>query len=234
MLTHAPLFFRHSLTVTEFNNAITVQPAVWPVLILCVVLFLLAIIMAFRRNWFVLIEKSLFSQRFYSLLLQDGKIFRKPIFILVIVCDILVFVSAFRFVAQHFEMGLFSRLREAAALGLLFAAIAVLYFFKLVINHLYAVLFDYQEEAYPMNLYKFAFITNAAVLLLPFLTVAQFSHIFPVIYAYIPVFIVLFIIYIYKLIVLNPKRINLFQFFIYFCTLEILPYPLLVKLIIMI
>lgn len=231
MLEHTSLFSHHPLLITEFNNEIIIRPALRPVLILCAILLLLAIIRTFHRNRFDLIVRSLFSQRFYSLLIQDGKIFRKPIFLLTLVCDILIFASTLQLIVRHFVVGLSDKVQDEIVYGILVAGLLILYFVKLISNHIYAKLYNCHAEAYPMNLYKFIFITNAAILLLPFLIIAQFSRFFVIIYAYIPILIVLFLIYIYKLIILNPKKINLFQFFIYFCTLEILPYLLLVKLI---
>ena len=85
-----------------------------------------------------------------------------------------------------------------------------------------------------MSLYKFIFVTDAAILLFPFLILMQFTHHFFWIYCYIPLFLMLFVLYVYKLMKINPRQINLFNYFVYFCTLEILPYLLLAKLTAMI
>lgn len=115
--------------------------------------------------------------------------------------------------------------------GIAFVALLLMYTFKSWVNRAYTYLFDHHREYGDLHLYKFIFITSAAILLFPFLIVAQFSSKMVILVAYLPVFAVDFSLYFYKLMKINPRKINLFHFFIYFCTLEILPYLLLGKMV---
>ena len=98
-----------------------------------------------------------------------------------------------------------------------FVGLIVLYFSKFLSNLIYSALFDYQDERYQMNLYKFIFLTVSAVFLLPFLIFAQFTGYFSLIYIFIPIFIVFFVFFLYRLIILNPRKMEFFLLFFYNC-----------------
>lgn len=115
--------------------------------------------------------------------------------------------------------------------GIIFAIMLALYFLTFTANIVYTGLFEHQKERYSLNLYKFIFLTNVAIVLFPFLVAYQATGYFVVLYAFIPVFLVLLGLFLYRIMKINPRNINLFQFFLYFCTLEVLPYLLLVKLL---
>lgn len=209
------------------------MPSEWPVLLICLcVLFLTIIMVAYRRKYFLLIQ-SLFSPRFMSLLLREGKILEERVFIVTLVFDLLTFALAGQILFAHYAPSIFDKLPYMLLYAIIFVCLLVLYFSKFLSNIIYAFLFDYQNERYQLNLYKFIFITISAVSILPFLIITQFTGYFFIIYFYIPVLIVYFVAFIYRLMILNPKKINLFQFFVYFCTLEILPYLLVVKSLVM-
>lgn len=150
-------------------------------------------------------------------------------FIFTLLFDLMVFALGLLLLAQKYYEPVVAKLSEIGVFGILFVLLLFVYFLKFFINYLYSVLFDHPKERYYINLYKFIFLTLAAMTLFPILIVVSFTGFFPLLYAYVPIFVVYVIVLIYKLLKINPRRINLFHFFLYFCTLEILPYVLLVK-----
>lgn len=229
MVAEPSIFAHHLLPVTKFSRELVLRPAVWPTILICLCVLLLTIMMVAYRRKVTLLVQSLFSQRFMSLLLREGKILEERVFIVSLIYDLLTFALALQLLIVHFFPNLLNHIPYIAVYGILFVGLIVLYFSKFLSNLIYSALFDYQDERYQMNLYKFIFLTVSAVFLLPFLIFAQFTGYFSLIYIFIPIFIVFFVFFLYRLIILNPRKINLFQFFIYFCTLEILPYLVLVK-----
>ncbi len=200
-------------------------------LVLCALLFLLTIVMVLFRRRYTLHIRSLYSQRFYSLLLRESKVLEEMMFPVTLLFDLLTISLGIVMILMHLKPMLVDRLTFWGAYGAVFGSMLVLYFFSFAANVIYTGLFDHQKERYSLNLYKFVFTSNVALMLLPILVACYALHEFAVMYAVIPLFLVLLALYVYKLFKINPKKINLFQFFLYFCTLEILPYLLWVKFV---
>lgn len=200
-------------------------------LVLCALLFLLTIVMVLFRRRYTLHIRSLYSQRFYSLLLRESKVLEEMMFPVTLLFDLLTISLEIVMILMHLKPMLVDRLTFWGAYGAVFGSMLVLYFFSFAANVIYTGLFDHQKERYSLNLYKFVFTSNVALMLLPILVACYALHEFAVMYAVIPLFLVLLALYVYKLFKINPKKINLFQFFLYFCTLEILPYLLWVKFV---
>ena len=224
------MFSHHSLAFTsfQFDRVVTVGP--WPTILLCAALFLLTLLVVPFRRKFDLLFRSLYSQRHFSLMMREGKVLQERFFIFTLVFDIIVFALGVLTIMQHYDNTLALKMHVLLLFLILFAVMMALFWVKYLVNILYVNLFDHHKELYPMSLYKFIFVTDAAVLMFPFLALVQFTHHFYWFYCYIPLFLVLFALYVYKLLKINPSQINLFNFFVYFCTLEILPYLLLAKL----
>lgn len=228
------LFEHHALAVAEYSADVVPQPDNGVTLVLCALIFLLTIsIVLFRRRLSYLI-RSLYSQRFYSLLVRESKVLEEMMFPVTLFFDLLTVSLGVLVIVMHFKPLFVARLTFWGAYGVVFAVMLAVYFLDFMANVLYTNLFDHQKERYSLNLYKFVFFTNVSMLLLPFLIVYHALGNFAVMYAFIPVFFLVLGLYLYRLLKINPRNINLFQFFLYFCTLEILPWVLLVKCISMI
>ncbi|MCQ2284873.1 MAG: DUF4271 domain-containing protein [Bacteroidales bacterium] len=219
------------ISISEFSTDVVPKPNNWAVLIICFLLLLLTLLIVPFRKKLNLIFKSLFSQRHYSLLLREGKILEERVFAFTLIFDLMTFSLGLDVIAEKFMPQVVKHLSYIGLFGIFFASLLLIYFFKFFVNYIYTALFEHKKERYLMNLDKFSFLTVAAVILFPFLVVVQFTGRFAILYAYIPVFFALLACLLYNLMKINPKAINLFQFFIYFCTLEILPYVILVKFI---
>ena len=225
------LFEHHALAGSDFSTDAAVQPDNGVTIALCALLFLLTIVAVLFRRRFSLLIRSLYSQRFYSLLLRESKVLEEMMFPVTLLFDLLTISLGILLIIMQFNSPFVSRLTFWGAYGTVFAVMVALYFVGFAANIVYTGLFDHQKERYSLNLYKFVFTTNAALAISPFLIVYHAIGNFAVMYATIPVFLVLLGLYMFRLFKINPRKINLFHFFLYFCTFEILPLLLLVKLI---
>ena len=225
------LFEHHALAVAGYSADAVPQPDNGVTIVLCALIFLLTISIVLFRRRFSNLLRSLYSQRFYSLLVRESKVLEEMMFPVTLLFDLLTVSLGILVIVTHFKAQLVTRMTFWGAYGAVFAVVVVIYFLEFTANIVYTGLFDHQKERYSLNLYEFVFLTNVAVLLLPFLIVYHAIGNFAVMYAFIPVFFVVLGLYLYRLLKINPRNINLFQFFLYFCTLEILPWVLLVKVI---
>lgn len=225
------LFQHHALAVAEYSADAVPQPENGVTIVLCALIFLMTIsVVLFRRRLSNLI-RSLYSQRFYSLLLRESKVLEEMTFPVTLLFDLLTIALGILLIIMHFNAPFVARMTFWGAYGVVFAVLALVYIIEFSANVIYTGLFDHQKERYSLNLYKFVFTTNVAMLLMPFLIVYHALGNFAVMYAFIPVFFVMLGLYLYRLMKINPRNINLFHFFLYFCTLEILPWLLLVKVV---
>jgi len=225
------LFNHHALAVTEFLSDAAAKPNNEVTVVLCALLFLLTIVMVLFRRRYTLHIRSLYSQRFYSLLLRESKVLEEMMFPVTLLFDLLTISLGILMILMHLNPLLVDQLTFWGAYAAVFASMLVIYFLSFAANVIYTGLFDHQKERYSLNLYKFIFASNVALVAFPVLVVCHALREFAVMYALIPLFLVLLALYVYRLFKINPKKINLFQFFLYFCTLEILPYLLWVKFI---
>ena len=225
------LFQHHALAVAEYSADAVPQPENGVTIVLWALIFLMTIsVVLFRRRLSNLI-RSLYSQRFYSLLLRESKVLEEMTFPVTLLFDLLTIALGILLIIMHFNAPFVARMTFWGAYGVVFAVLALVYIIEFSANVVYTGLFDHQKERYSLNLYKFVFTTNVAMLLMPFLIVYHALGNFAVMYAFIPVFFVMLGLYLYRLMKINPRNINLFHFFLYFCTLEILPWLLLVKVV---
>ncbi len=225
------LFSHHALAVTEYHPDAAIQPDNEVTVVLCAVLFLLTIVMILFRRRYTLHIRSLYSQRFYSLLLRESKVLEEMMFPVTLLFDLLTISLGILMILMHFKSDLVARLTFWGSYGAVVGSMLVLYFISFAANVIYTGLFDHPKERYSLNLYKFVFTSNLALLTFPILVVCHSLREFAVLYAVIPLFLVLLALYMYRIFKINPQKINLFQFFIYFCTLEILPCIVWVKFV---
>lgn len=224
-------FENHQLAFSGFNPELVSKGDPWATILICAALFLLTLVVVPFRRKCSLILRALFSQRHFSLLTRESKILQERVFVFMLLFDVMVFALGALMLLRQFRNPLVDKLSTMGTFGVLFAIMLGVYWLKFLFNFIYTSLFDHPKDLYPINLYKFIFITDAAIVLFPVLAIVQFTGVFPLLYAYIPVFCVLFVLFSYKLLKINPRQVNLFNFFLYFCTLEIVPYVWLVKLV---
>jgi hypothetical protein len=228
------MFTRHWLSVAQFQWDGVVRPNNWITLIFCVLLLLLTLIfLTFRRKLF-LICRALFSQRHFSLVQREGKVLEDRASFRLLLFNILTISTGIVMFSYTYIPNAMSKLPFIANVGVCFGVLLAAYVLKLLCNELYASLYGRTKERIAMNQYKFCMITDLAVILFPMLVIIQFTGLRALYYVIVVVFAILFVIWFYRLMKINFTIGRRFHFFLYFCTLEILPWLIGLKVMLMI
>ena len=228
------MFTRHWLSVTQFQWDAVPRPNSWITLIFCLLLFIFTMTFLTFRRKLTLIFRALFSQRHFSLLQREGKIIEDRSSIFVIVFDLLTITTGLTMFCNSFFPHTVSKWPYISYIGLFLALLLAAYIIKLLCNELYSRLFDRDKERTSVNQYKFIFMTDFSVFLFPMLILTHYTGLRIVYYLIAGVLAVLFSIWTYRLLKINSMGGHRFQFFLYFCTLEILPWAILFKVLLII
>lgn len=228
------MLLKHWLAVTQFNWDKVLQPNNWLTVLFCVLLFLFTMLLVtFRRKMFLLF-RALFSQRHFSLVQRDGKVLESRGSILLLVFNLLTITAGLVMFCTTYVPSPMSKLPFAAYLGIFFVVLLLAYLLKLLVNELYSVLFGRDKERAAVNQYKFIVMTDFSVLLFPMLLLVHYTGLRFLYYIIFSVFVFLIIMWVYRLMKINSMRGHGFHFFLYFCTLEILPWVLLFKVLLIV
>ena len=225
------MFTRHWLSVTQFQWDAVVRPNSWITLIFCLLLFVFTMTFLTFRRKLTLIFRALFSQRHFSLLQREGKIIEDRRSIFVLAFDLITITTGLTMFCGTFIPQAVSKWPFIAYVGLFLAILVASYVFKLFCNEVYAFLFDRDKERMSVNQYKFIFMTDISVFLFPMLILTHYSGFHAVYYMIAVVFVTLFAVWIYRMLKINSMNGHRFHFFLYFCTLEILPWALFLKVL---
>ena len=122
------LFSHHALAVTEYHPDAAIQPDNEVTVVLCAVLFLLTIVMILFRRRYTLHIRSLYSQRFYSLLLRESKVLEEMMFPVTLLFDLLTISLGILMILMHFKSDLVARLTFWGSYGAVVGSMLVLYF----------------------------------------------------------------------------------------------------------
>ena len=228
------MFTQHWLTVTQFLWDPVVQPNNWLTLIFCVLLlFFTMILITFRRK-LLLIYRALFSQRHFSIIQREGKVLEDRISPFVLFFDLLTITTGLVMFCTTYIPRAMSKLPFIAYIGIFFALLLVAYILKLLCNELYANLFNKKKEHSAINQYKFIVMTDFATAIFPLLIIIQYTGLNALYYVITGILVVLLSVWIYRLMKINSTGRHRFHFFLYFCTLEILPWLILLKVLLII
>ncbi|MBO4645135.1 MAG: DUF4271 domain-containing protein [Bacteroidales bacterium] len=198
-----------------------------------VILLLFALVVVQGRRKFSLICRSLYSPRYRSQLLRESKPLQEWIYFFLILYAILV-QGAFCFVLlEQFFPLLYEKIPPVLLLLSCIGAVATDVFLKRIAIYILSVAFECTDDGQTYAQTKFFYRLNNALLLLPLLLVAVYTHILWVLVAYAVIVITHLFLLVFRTVTLKSQQLGLFQFFLYFCTLEILPYLIVVKLIIL-
>ena len=206
----------------------------WTILIILVELLLLTInAVVYRRN-LVLSIQSLYSKRSFSQVSKEGKFFSDGMFIFSVPFLLLTWSLSLLQLCSYFFPSVFETLSYMQLFGLIAGFIAAFLLLKMFLNVFLFEFFDCSEKRYDFHVLNFSFLLNGSLALMLGQIVVQNTNFYSFYYFILLIFIGLYILKIYKSFILKSKRVNLFQFFMYFCTLEILPCLVLLKLLYMI
>ena len=228
------MFTRHWLSVTQFQWDTVTRPNSWITLVFCLLLFIFTMTFLTFRRKLMLIFRALFSQRHFSLLQREGKIIEDRSSIFVLAFDLITITTGLTMFCNSFIPSTVSKWPFIAYIGVFLALLLAAYVIKLMCNELYSRLFDRDKERTAINQYKFIFMTDFSVFLFPMLILTHYSGLRAVYYLIAAVLASLFAIWTYRLLKINSMNGHRFHFFLYFCTLEILPWTILLKVLLII
>jgi len=178
--------------------------------------------------------RALFSTRYLQQLLREGKLANEGIYFYAILlhhfavsCLILAFLNLFT--PQLLEKSL---LQPVPLFGLIFGTTVIVQLASQLFLWYFSSIFNYQEQKYLYTTIKTLYRFCNGLLLIIMVSITWYAHIPElIIFVYFPLFIIIFISF-FILFLRNISGVSRIHFFIYFCTLEILPYLLAAKLLI--
>lgn len=226
------MFKRHLLPAGDFEEIQVLAHNNQLTLVLCVLLLLLAAIIVSERRKLSLILRTLISHRHFSIIQREGKLMKDKSMLLVLTYDVLAISTGITMFAAVYVPAFLANLPFIARVGLCFTVLVAAYFFKLFCYELYSYMFDIKKERVVVIQYKFVFITDFAMAIFPFLIIVAYAKINAFFYMISVVLGLLFVAWMYRLIKINQGDGRSFNFFLYFCTLEILPWLVAVKFVV--
>lgn len=175
--------------------------------------------------------QALFSPRLRTQLQRESKVFGEWFYFFCIIYYFLV-QGMLLFLLTQYLLPDFADDRKPFPLYFLTLGIVMGdYFIKLLNTFFLAHVFECQEDRANFNLTKFLYQMVNSIALLPLLAASVYMEIPQILFLYIPVFFATYGTMIYRSLTLNSNKLRPFLFFLYFCTLEILPYLIVFKFI---
>ena len=228
------MFTRHWLSVAQFQWDSVVQPNNWITLVFCVLLLSLTVIfVTFRRKLF-LICRALFSQRHFSLVQREGKVLEDRSSLYLLIFDLLTITTGLVMFCGAYIPNAVAKVPFIANIGIFFGVLLAAYTLKLLCNELYASLYGRAKERVAINQYKFCMMTDLSIIMFPLLVVIQFTQLRFLYYVVAVVIGILIVTWFYRVMKINFTAGRGFHFFLYFCTLEILPWLVALKVMLII
>jgi hypothetical protein len=179
----------------------------------------------------LLILRALFSTRYFQQLFWEGKLANEIVFLYTILIQLVTFpciILSF----LYFYLPEWYAARSPVSLYLyLCAGIAGALILSQLLLWFFTTIFNYQEQRHLYTTAKALYRFYHTLFLVFFIPVVWFTPLPQLIlFVYIPFFIVIYIAFFIR-VIRNLSGVSLIHFFIYFCSLEILPYLVLVKLL---
>ena len=228
------MFTWHWLSVVQFQWDSVLRPNNWVTLVFCVLLLLLTVIfVTFRRKLF-LVCRALFSQRHFSLVQREGKVLEDRSSFYLLIFNLLTITTGLVMFCGVYIPKAVSKFPFISNIGVVFGVLLTAYSLKLLCNELYASLYGRTKERVAINQYKFCMMTDVALLMFPMLIAIQFAQLHFLYYVITVLFGILFVTWFYRVMKINFTAGRGFHFFLYFCTLEILPWLVGLKVLLII
>ncbi len=199
-----------------------------------IALVLISALVALNRRKFSMIMRALYTPRVRSQLMRETKIFDDLIYPFSVTFNCLIQGIFIFLLVENFITDIAERISPSLLLLIAIGAVAIDYFIKMLNIYILTFLFENEEDRNHFYLNKFFYNTLNATLLFPILVLGFYIENLNILWAYLPFFIANYTMMVYRTLTLNSAKTKFFQFFLYFCTLEILPYLIIVKLLIMI
>jgi len=226
-------FLLNSLFLLMHNKPLLINAGVHTIVttFFVLILGLITLIFILHRRQIIQILQATFSQRIFSQLLRESKLLKERIFFLQHFTNYLI-LSLFVFIVLHY---FFPNITQFFSIELLFliafSFVFLDFLFKRLALSLYIYLSDYKENKDEFYFYKLFHITSNCFILYPILIIFFFTQQPIALLIYLPFFIISFIFLFSRFYTFNKNKNLTFHFFLYFCTIEILPYVILLKII---
>lgn len=200
-------------------------------ILLCVSLFVLVKVLANKR--FMQIFFSIFGLHYFHQLNRDGNLLKErisaPLFVIYsLLISLLIFQTILIYNKYQDEL-----LNSFVLFSLIFISMIILWCFKIIVIIFIAKLFkEYQiSTEYKINILVFNIIMGIFLLPLLILIVYLKTNIFLYSTFIIIGFLILFRLFRSMQIVISLRKISVLYIFLYFCSLEILPAIVIIKLV---
>ena len=196
----------------------------------CVVLVLMALCATFYRKELRQLLQGLFASRISAQVIRDGAVLRERIVLLLLPCIVFVQSLFLYYIIYKYclpaDFHISSLLVFFVSLGLFVLDVV----FKSLAFRFFSFMFDYDKnDKMEYLLQKLFYLTDITLLLFPLLIAVVYLNLPKILWGYLLLFLVVYSAMFVRLFMLNRKKGNSFQFFLYFCTVEILPYIIVLK-----
>jgi len=176
--------------------------------------------------------RALFSTRYLQQLFRDGKLSNERIYLYPVLLFALSFPSLLLVFLQFYAPPSIATLSPFIIYFLALGGIIFIMLLSQLCLLFFTTIYNYQEQRYLYSTIKTIYSFYNALFLIILVSVIWYAHLPQLIFfVYFPLLLIIF----FAFLILFLKNINgssRIHFFIYFCTLEILPYLLLAKLLI--
>jgi len=208
------------------NNIITLS--------LLVGLFVITPSFVLYKRKSLIMLRALFSSRYLQQLLREGKLTNENPYLYAILLYLFSFSCFLLTIFQFYPLTLFEtyHLPPWLLYVIIFCILVFALFLSRFILYCFTSFFNYQEQKYLYTTIKTLFRFCNALVLLSITPVIWYAKVFELVYfLYLPIVTIIFLAFII-LFLRNISGVSRIHFFIYFCSLEILPYLLIAKLLI--
>lgn len=216
----------------EFDfSAIPISNSHWTMFILLLALLLTTLVTVFSRHKFLLLLKSLFSKRAFSQLTKEIRFFSEGSFDFIFPAVFLTFPVCVIQLMQHLAHNIMLDYHYFKCFVLIFLAIIALFAAKYLISIFLFKIFDCEDNKIPFLFLDYSYLCNTAIVLWTSILIVEFTGFFNLYWGTLTIIVTLYVLKTYKKFLFKSSKVNLLQFFLYFCTLEILPYLICIKLV---
>ena len=200
--------------------------------VFCATLLVLAVNVANNRRDFKSSLQALFLPRVRSQFFRDSRLYDEWCFAFGTLFNTLIQSLLIFYLIVTFLPALASSINLKLLYALCFGAVLLDFFVKLGNSTLLGKLFECSNDATIFNHSKFFYLSDNSVVLLPILAAAIYLGRPVLLFAYLPFFIATYAMMVIRTLNLKSSALSSFQFFLYFCTLEILPYLIILKVLV--
>jgi len=198
-------------------------------IILGLILFFVTMACSINRKIYGNYLKAVFSSRAFASINREKYMIRQSLFFPLIIASYLSFSLFFLFILQVFFPHLILKFGGDLILKIILAALPVLFLFYWLTNKYLSYVFSQKKETAERFQYHFFSVSMGAQAIAPLLLFYTITHSKYLIWIALCIIGILFIIRQVKCFILTTPAIFDLKYFLYLCTVEILPCLLIIK-----